>query len=132
MHRWTTTALVAIAVAAVAAAARSRASPPWFVVFFRPFSIDSMQDANSRVSREIPMADTFQLHPSFRWRRDGVGASMRALVRAVADEHALALHAAGKAASPRQSLAELRALYLPADPPPQADEGAAQPTQSAR
>ena len=116
MHRWTTTALVTIAVAAIAAAARSRTNRPLFVVFLRPFSIDSMQ-ANSHGNRETPMANTFQLQSSSRWTLDRVSASMRAMSRAVAAEHTLALYSASKAASPRQSLAEVRAMYLPTDQP---------------
>jgi hypothetical protein len=38
---------------------------------------------------------------------------MRAVARAVAVEHALALRAAAKTASPRKNLADVRAMYLP-------------------
>jgi hypothetical protein len=37
---------------------------------------------------------------------------IRAFLRAVAAEHTLALRAATKAASPRQNLAEVRAMYI--------------------
>lgn len=119
MHRWTRTALVTIAVAAIATAVRSRATRPVRVVFFRPFSIDSMETANSRTSREAQMANTLQLHPSARWTLNGFSAAMRAIVRTLAAEHTLALNAARKADLPRQRMAEVRAMYLPTSHPQQ-------------
>ena len=43
---------------------------------------------------------------------DGIIATIRAIVSAVTAEHAMALRAATKAASPRESLAEVRAMYI--------------------
>lgn len=114
MHRWTRTAVVTIAVAAIAAAVRSRANRPVRVVFFRPFSMDPMETANSRRSRETQMANILQLRPSARWTLNGVSASMRAIARTLIAEHTRALDAARKADLPRQRMAEVRAMYLSA------------------
>lgn len=60
---------------------------------------------------------------ALRWKqtylptRNGAIATIGAAARVLAEEQALALRAAEKAASPRQSVAELRAMYLPADEP---------------
>ena len=43
---------------------------------------------------------------------DRILSGLRIIARALASDHALALSAAAKAASPRRSLAEVRALYL--------------------
>ena len=58
------------------------------------------------------MANIFRLQQTSPWTLEGVGTSIRAIARAVAAEHKLALRAATKAASPRQSLAEVRAMYV--------------------
>jgi len=78
------------------------------------------------------MANTLQLHPWARWTLNGVSASMRAIARAVAAEHTLALNAARKAALPRHTLAEVRAMYVPTSHPPQEGNVTAQYTQAAR
>ena len=68
------------------------------------------------------MAHVLHLPQTYRRTLGGVRATIRAIVRAVAAEHTLALRAATKAASPRQSLAEVRAMYVPAcEPQPEAD-----------
>ena len=60
------------------------------------------------------MAHILHLKQTYRRTRSGVVATIRAIVRAAASEHTLALRAAARAASPRQSLADVRAMYLPA------------------
>jgi hypothetical protein len=70
----------------------------------------------SRQTLETIMANIFRLQQTSRWTLEGVGASIRAIARAVAAEHTLALRAATKTASPRQSLAEVRAMYVPSEP----------------
>jgi len=62
------------------------------------------------------MAYIFRLQQTSRWTLEGVRASIHAILRAVTAEHTLALRAATKAASPRQSLAEVRAMYVPSEP----------------
>ena len=64
------------------------------------------------------MAHVFLLHLQQTYRRtlSGVRATIGAILRAVTAEHTLALRAATKAASPRQSLAEVRAMYVPSEP----------------
>ena len=56
------------------------------------------------------------LQRTFRRMLGGVRATIGASLRAVTAEHTLALRAATKAASPRQSLAEVRAMYVPSEP----------------
>lgn len=73
------------------------------------------------------MAYTLRLKPTYRPTRSGVIGTLGAAARAVATEHALALRAAEKAASPRQSVAEVRAMYLPACEP-QPENDAVEPT----
>lgn len=53
------------------------------------------------------------LQQTVRRTRSGVVATIRAVMRAVGAEHTLAQRAAAKAESPRQSLAEVRAMYVP-------------------
>ena len=53
------------------------------------------------------------LQPTSRWAVDRILSAIGAIARAVADDHALALRAATKAASPRRSLADVRAMYVP-------------------
>ena len=60
------------------------------------------------------VADVWRQRQTSRWTADRVYSVMRAIARAVAADHALALRAATKAeASPRRSLADVRAMYLP-------------------
>ena len=56
------------------------------------------------------------LQRTYRRTLGGVRATIGAILRAVTAEHTLALRAATKAASPRQSLAEVRAMYVPSEP----------------
>ena len=65
------------------------------------------------------MAHTLRLKQTYRPARSGAMATIGAAARVLAEEQALALRAAEKAASPRQSVAELRAMYLPAGEPQQ-------------
>ena len=70
----------------------------------------------------LPWQQTF-------WRTlGGVRATIRAILSAVTAEHTLALRAATKAALPRQSLAEVRAMYVPPWEPRQEDDAIAQST----
>ena len=59
------------------------------------------------------MANILHLQHTRRAILEGVNATLRAVARAVAAEHTLALRAATMAASPHQRLAEVRAMYLP-------------------
>ena len=59
------------------------------------------------------MDHTLNLQQTYLQPRKEVGRTLRTIIRALADEHALALYAATKAASPRETLAETRALYVP-------------------
>jgi hypothetical protein len=65
---------------------------------------------------EAMMAHVLQLQQSYRRTLGGARATIRAILRAVTAEHTLALRAATKAASPRQSLGEVRAMYVPSEP----------------
>ena len=56
------------------------------------------------------------LPQTYRRTLGGVRATIGAILRAVTAEHTLALRAATKAASPRQSLSEVRAMYVPSEP----------------
>lgn len=49
---------------------------------------------------------------TYRWTLSVIG-TIGTVMRAVTREHTLALHAATKALSPRQSLPEVRAMYVP-------------------
>ena len=62
------------------------------------------------------MAHVLHLQQTYRQTLGGVPTTIGAILRAVTAEHTLALRAATKAASPRQSLAEVRALYMPSEP----------------
>ena len=77
------------------------------------------------------MAHALHSHQTDRRTLDGILATIRAIVRAVAAEHTLALRAATKAASPRQSLAEVRAMYVPTRELHQKGDVVAQGTKSA-
>lgn len=74
------------------------------------------------------MAHILHLKQTYRRTRSGVVATIRAIARVVAAEHTLAQCAAAKAASPRRSLAEVRAMYLPTDEPQQEGEVVAKNT----
>lgn len=63
------------------------------------------------------MAHTLHLQHLPRQTLERVNATIRAVARAVAAEHTLALHAAAKAASPRRHLAEVRAIYVSSPAP---------------
>lgn len=75
---------------------------------------------------------------ALRWKqtylptRNGAIATIGAAARVLAEEQALALRAAEKAASPRQSVAELRAMYLPADEPQREKNAVEQTTKLGR
>lgn len=62
------------------------------------------------------MTHVLQLQQTYRRKLGGARATIRAILRAVTAEHTLALRAATRAASPRQSLAEVRAMYVPSEP----------------
>jgi hypothetical protein len=129
MHRLTRVFLVAMAAAMIVTAARGRLYP-LLVVFFRPFSIHPIGAANLRPSPEATMAHVLHLQHTY-WRTlGGLRATIRAILRAVTAEHTLALRAATKAASPRQSLAELRAMYVSPREPRQEHDAVAQSTKS--
>jgi hypothetical protein len=113
----------------IVTAARGRLYP-LLVVFFRPFSIHPIEAANSRQSLEGTMAHVLDLQQTYRRTLGGVRATMRAILRAVTAEHTLALRAATKAASPRQSLAEVRAMYVPPLAPHQEADAVAENTKS--
>ena len=77
------------------------------------------------------MAHTLRLKQTYRPIRGGAIEKIGAAARVLAEEQALALRAAEKAALPRQNVAELRALYLPADEPQQ-EENAGEQTSKVR
>jgi hypothetical protein len=58
------------------------------------------------------MAHTLRWKQTYRPTRSGAMTTIGAAARLLAEEQALALRAAEKAASPRQNLAEVRAMYL--------------------
>ena len=62
------------------------------------------------------MAHVLHLHHTYRRALGDVRATIRDVLRAVTEEHTRALCAATKAGSPRQSLAEVRAMYVPSQP----------------
>ena len=66
------------------------------------------------------MANILHLQHTHRPLLEGVNATIRAAARAVAAEYTLALRATTTAASPRQRLAKLRAMYVPL---PDSDQG---------
>ena len=78
------------------------------------------------------MAHTLRLKQTYRPARSGAMATIGATARMLAEEQALALRAAEKAASPRQSVAELRAMYVPAAEPHQEKNAGEQTTNPAR
>jgi len=61
-------------------------------------------------------AHVLHLQRTDRRTLGGVRSAIGAILRAVTAEHTLALRAATKAASPRQSLAEVRAMYVLSEP----------------
>ena len=60
----------------------------------------------------------------------GVRAAIRAILGAAAAEHTLALRAATKAALPRRSLSEVRAMYVSPLEPPEGAGAIARSTKS--
>ena len=76
------------------------------------------------------MAHVLPLQQTYRRTLGGVRATIRAILSAVTAEHTLALRAATKAASPRQGLAEVRAMYVSPQESPQEDDAIAQSTKS--
>jgi hypothetical protein len=118
-----------MAAAMIVTAARGRLYP-LLVAFFRPFSIHPIEAANLRPSPEATMAHALHLQQTDRRTRGGVRAAIRAILSAVTAEHTLALRAATKAALPRQSLAEVRAMYVSPLEPPQRDDAIEQSTKS--
>ena len=129
MHRSTRVFLVAIAAAMIVTAARGRLYP-LLVAFFRPFSIHPLGAANLRASPEDTMAHALHFQQTSQRTLGGVRAAIRAVLGAVTAEHTLALRAATRAASPRRSLAEVRAMYVPPLEPPQGDGAIARSTKS--
>jgi hypothetical protein len=118
-----------MAAAMIVTAARGRLYP-LLVAFFRPFSIHPIEAANSRPNREVTMAHALHFEQTYRRRLGGVRAAIRAILSAVTAEHTLALRAATKAALQRQSLAEVRAMYVSPLEPPQRDDAIEQSTKS--
>jgi len=76
------------------------------------------------------MAHALHLQQTNRRTLGGVRAAIRAILSVVTAEHTLALRAATKAALPRQSLAEVRAMYVSPREPPQEDDAIAQRMKS--
>ena len=76
------------------------------------------------------MAHVLPLQHTYRRTLGGVRATIRAILRAVTAEHTLALRAATKAASPRQNLAEVRAMYVSPREPHQEAGAIVQSTKS--
>jgi len=113
----------------IVTAARDRLYP-LLVAFFRPFSIHPLKAANLRGSPEDTMAHALPFQATSRRTLGGVRAAIRAISGAVSAEHTLALRAATKAALPRRSLAEVRAMYVSPLERPQGDEAGAQSTKS--
>ena len=72
--------------------------------------------ARADLAVEAMMAHVLHLQQTYRRTLSGVRATIGAILRAVTAEHTLALRAATRAASPRQSLAEVRAMYVPSEP----------------
>ena len=68
------------------------------------------------------MAHILHLQHAPRWTFERVNATIRAIGRTVLTERSLALRAATKATSPRQCVAEVRAMYaLRLDPQQESD-----------
>jgi len=76
------------------------------------------------------MAHVLHLPQTYRRTLGGVRAAIRAILRVVTAEHTLALRAATKAASPRQNLAEVRAMYVSPRDPRQENDAVAGSTKS--
>ena len=76
------------------------------------------------------MAHVLHLQQTYRRTLGGVRAAIRAILSAATAEHTLALRAATRAALPRQSLAEVRAMYVSPLEPRQEDGAIAQSTKS--
>jgi len=110
-------------------AARGRPYP-LLVAFFRPIPIHPIEAANLRPSPEATMAHALHLQQAYRRTLGRVRATIRAIWSAVTAEHTLALRAATKAALPRQSLAEVRAMYVSPQESRQEGDAVAQSTKS--
>ena len=79
------------------------------------------------------MAHTLRLKQSYRPIRGRAVETIGSAARVLAEEQALALRAAEKAASPRRSVAELRAMYhLPAAEPQHEKDSREKTTKSVR
>ena len=78
------------------------------------------------------MAHALRWKQTYRPTRSGAITMISDAARMIAEEQALALRAAEKAASPRQSAAELRAMYLPASEPQQEKNAGEQTTKVGR
>jgi hypothetical protein len=83
------------------------------VGFSRRFSIYPVEAAYFRRTLETVMASPLHLQQTTRSTVDPGPSVLRAIARAVVSHHALALRAASIAASPRQGMAEVRAMYVP-------------------
>jgi len=83
------------------------------VAFCPEFAIYPAEVAHLRPTLETAMVKAWHLEQKFRRAFDKFSATIRAIAHALVVEHALALRAATKAASPRKGQAEVRVLYLP-------------------
>lgn len=100
------------------------------VAFFRPFSIHPREAANLRSSPEATMAHVLHSQQTYDRTPGRVRATIGAFLSVVTAEHTLALRAATRAALPRQSLAEIRAMYVAPQDPRQEDDDIAKSTKS--
>jgi len=103
---------------------------PWHLVAFPAvadvrFSMSAawyeIETRNAPPTSETDVARTLSLPPTSRQILERVPATVLAIARAVAADHALALRAAARATSPRRNLVEVRAMYLPQLPPTRDD-----------
>ncbi len=78
------------------------------------------------------MAHILHLQHTPRWTFERVNATIRAIGRTVLTERSLALRAATKATSPRQCVAEVRAMYALRLDPPQESDAIARPSSLER
>ena len=76
------------------------------------------------------MAHALHLQQTYRRTLGRVRAAIRAILSAVTAEHTLALRAAAKAALPRRSQAEVRAMYVSPQEPRREGDAIAQRTKS--
>lgn len=75
------------------------------------------------------MAHILHWKQAYPWTRSEVIGTIGTVMRAVTREYGLALQAAAKAISPRQSLAEVRAMYVPMRESQQESDVVAQSTE---